>query len=317
MAYGMGGQLGICFQQSAGTAYYTGMKFLPFISESFNEEIPPIVAEGINGRYSEGPSYEGAHAVAGDVTFEVDPALIGYFLKGALGITSYAITTVTSFYFTHTFMPAPTDFDKYSAFTPMTIECYRDAGSAFTYYDACINTLSFEFAFGALVKCTAGVIGAGFATSAKQTASFEPFSDFIWDQTSIAVAGTAVEDMQNLTITINNKLEATSTLDGSKFPNRVKRAGKRTIEVAGTLLFVSQAEAAVYRAQTERLFSIVSKQGSNQIQMDLPSVRYTTFPVNAGGPGQIAVGFTGSAKYNIGSGTDIRFITSVVSMATY
>jgi hypothetical protein len=313
----MGGALGITMQQSYGTAYTTGMKFLPFISESLNEDIPPITHEGINGRYDEGDDYEGAHAIAGDINFEVDPCMIGYFIKGFCGANSYEITTVTSYYYQHEFMPDPTDFDSMAAAPPVTLEVYRDAGSAFQYYDCIINTLSFQFANSQLVKCTTGVIGGNFTKAAKQTASYEPFSEFTWDQTSISISAAAIDEIQDLTITLNNNLEATYTLDGTKFPNRIKRSGRRTIEISGTLLFVSQAEADIFRAQTERRMVVHTKQGSNQIEMDIPSMRYRAFPVNIGGPGQIGVGFTAAAKYNAGSGTAIQFITKVTSLASY
>lgn len=317
MAYGMGGALGITMQQSFGTAYTTGMKFQPFISESLNEEIAPIIVEGMRGIYDEGDSLEGPHTISGDINFEVDPCMIGYFIKGFCHSTSMTATTVTSYYYTHAFMPAPDDFDAMAATPPITMEAYRDAGSAFQYYDCLINTLSFQFAAGALIKATAGVVGASFTLAAKQTATYEPFSEFTWDQTSISVAGTAVDELQDLTITLNNNLEATSTLDGTKYPNRVKRSGKRTIEVSGTILFISEAEANVFRAQTERRMVVTTKQGSHQIEFDIPSFRYEAFPVNIGGPGQIMVGFTGKAKYNAGSGTAIKITTTVTSLSAY
>lgn len=317
MAYGMGGAIGITMQQSFGTAYTTGMRFQPFISESLNESIPPIVVEGMHGIIDEGDSLEGAHEISGDINFEVDPSMIGFYIKGFCNSTSYDLTIVGSFYHTHEFMPAQVDFDEMAATPPMTVEAYRDAGSAFQYHSMLVNTLAFEFAHGALIKSTVGFIGAGFALAAKQTAVYEPFSEFTWDQTSISVSDVAVDEIQNMTVTLNNNLEATNTLNGSKYPNRIKRAGKRTIEISGTILFISEAEANIFRAQTERRLVVTSKQGSNQIELDIPSMRYSTYPVNMGGPGQIAVGFTAAAKYNTGSGTAIKITTKVLDTSSY
>jgi hypothetical protein len=317
MAYGMGGALGLTFQQSYGTAYTTGMKFLPFISESMNEEIPPLLQEGITGRYDEGDSFEGEHAVAGDIVYEVGPAMVGYMLKGCLGSSSLDSTTVDSYYYQHIFMPSPADFDDMAATPPMTIEIYRDAGSAFQYYDCLINQLTLEYAHGALIRSTASIIGGNFTKAAKQTASYEPFSEFTWNQCSISVAGTAVDEFQDLTVTINNNLEATYTLNATKFPNRIKRSGFRTTEVSGTILFISQAEADIFRAQTERRVVISTVQGSHFMELDIPSFRYESFPVNIGGPGQIAIGFSGKAKYNSGSGTALEITTKVTSLESY
>jgi len=317
MAYGMGGALGITMQQSFGTAYTTGMKFQPFISESMNESIPPVVVEGMRGIYDEGDSLEGAHEISGDVNFEVDPCMIGYYIKGFCNAGSYVATTVTSYYYTHAFMPTQDDFDAMAATPPMTVEVYRDAGSAFQYYDCCVNALSFEFAHGALIKSTVGFVGAGFTMAAKQTASYEPFSEFTWDQTSISISDTAVDEIQDMTITMTNNLESVGTIDGTKYPNRIQRSGKRTIEISGTILFISEAEVNIFRAQTERRMVVTTKQGSNQIEIDIPSMRYSAFPVNVGGPGKIAVGFTANAKYNAGSGTAIKITTTVTSLASY
>jgi hypothetical protein len=214
-------------------------------------------------------------------------------------------------------MPSPDDFDDLAALPPMTMEAYRDAGSAFQYYDCMVSQLSLEYAHSTFVKSTATIVGGGFTKAAKQTASFEPFSEFTFDQASIHIAGTAVDEIQDLTVTINNNLEATYTLNASKFPNRIKRSAKRTVEISGTILFVSQAEADVFRAQTERRLVLHTKQGSNSMEVDVPSFRYTAFPVNIGGPGQIAVGFTGKGKYNAGSGTAIKVTTKVTSMSSY
>jgi hypothetical protein len=317
MAYGMGGAVGITMQQSFGTAYTTGMKFQPFISESITESIPPVIVEGLRGIYDDGDSLEGPHEISGDIVFEIDPCMIGYWLKGFCHSTSYETTTVTSYYYTHEFMPAQDDFDAMAATPPMTIEAYRDAGSAFQYHSCCVNALTFEFAHGALIKSTVGIIGAGLAMAAKQTATYEPFSEFTWDQTSISLAGAAVDEIVDMTVTMTNNLEAVSTIDGTTYPNRIQRAGKRTIEISGTILFIDEAEANIFRAQTERRLVVTTQQGCNAINLDIPSMRYNAFPVNMGGPGKIAVGFTASAKYNAGSGTAIQITTTVHSLASY
>ena len=144
-----------------------------------------------------------------------------------------------------------------------------------------------------------------------------PFSEFTWNQCSISIAGAAVDEFQDITITVNNNLEATYTIDGTKYPNRIKRSGFRTIEVSGTILFISQAEADIFTGQTQRRVVISTQQGSHFMEVDIPSFRYESFPVNIGGPGQIAVGFSGKAKYNAGSGTAIKVTTKVTSLSSY
>jgi len=310
MAYGMGGHAGICFQQSFGTSYVSSFEWFPIITESMNESIPPIINDGMTGLYEEGDSFEGAHEVAGDLAFNALPYLMNRVFKAWCGVDSF--TAAESDYWTHIFKPVTSDFDDMAALPPMTIECYRDAGSGFLYSDCLANQITLEFAYGAFVKSTMSVIGAGFAKSAKQTPAYPTGSEFVWDQCSISLGGAAIDEMSTLSLTFMNNLEGKGTLDGSKFFNRIKRAGYRTIEVAGTILFTNQTEVDAFRAQTERRLVITTTQGSQFMEIDIPSLRYTSFPVNIGGPGQIEVGFSGSAKYNSSSGTMIE-ITTITS----
>lgn len=321
MGYGQEGQIGIGFQDSYGTAETGSYHWFPFISESLNETIPELVSEGMRSRMEEGDSMEGFHEIAGDVIVPAHPILLGKLFKAWCHTTSYTTALGTSEY-THTFMPAPDDFGDLAATPPMTIEVYRDAGSAHQYYNILLNTLTLEIAHGTIIKATAGLIGGNFTKVAKNTASYLTGSEWTWDQASIQIAGSAVDELSTMTITFNNNLAAKGTLDGTKLPNRIKRDGFRTIEVAGTMLFVDDTEFDIYRNQT-RQRHVITVEGqecasgfNTKLEIDLPSVFYTAFPPNISGPGLIEASFTGKAKYLSGSGTIGKF-TLVNSLATY
>ena len=321
MAYGQMGQLGIGFQSSYGTAETGSYHWFPLISESLNENIPEIVSEGMRSRMEEGDSLPGFHEIAGDVAVPAHPILIGKFLKAWCHTTSYVPALVASHY-THTFMPAPNDFDVLAAVPPMTIEVYRDAGSAHQYYDMLLNTLTLEIAHGAIIKATAGLIGGKFSKAAKNSPSYLTGSEWTWDQASMQIGGSAIDELSTMTITLNNNLAAKGTLDGTKLPNRIKRDGFRTIEVAGTALFISDTEFDIYRNQTRQEYIInvagqaCSSGYNTALEIALPSVFYTAFPPNIGGPGLIEASFTGKAKYLSTSGTIARF-TLTNTLATY
>lgn len=302
------GHAGICFQQSFGTSFVSSFEWFPIISESITESIAPLINEGMTGIFEEGDTFEGAHEVAGDMSFNALPYLMNRVFKAWFGVDSY--TATASDYWTHTFKPRTNDWANHAAVPPMTIECYRDAGSGFLYSDCLANQITLEFAYGAFVKASMSVIGAGFATSAKQTPSYPAGSEYVWDQCSISLGGTGINEMSTVSLTFANNLEGKGTLNGSKFFNRIKRGGFRTIEVSGTILFTNQTESDAFRNQTERRLVITTKQGSQSMIIDIPSLRYTAFPVNIGGPGQIEVGFSGSAKYNSSSGTMIAITTT-------
>ena len=321
MAYGMEGHLGIGFQTSYGTANVDSYHYFPLISESLNEAVPELISEGMRSRIDEGNNFEGFHEIAGDVVVETHPILIGKLIKAFCHITSYDATLVSSHY-THEFMPAPDDFDAMAAVPPMDIEVYRDAGSAHQYYDCLLNTLTLEIAHGSIIKATAGLIGGHAGKVAKTQPSYLTGSEWTWDQASIQIGGNAVDEASTMTITLNNNLVAKGTLDGTKLANRIKRDGFRTIELAGTMLFIDDTEFDLYRAQTKQRFVITvegqacSSGYNTALEIDLPEVIYTAFPPNIAGPGQIEAAFTGKAKYCSGSGTAAKF-TLVNTLATY
>jgi len=321
MAYGMQGHLGIGFQSSYGTAMVTSYHYFPLISESLVETVPELVSEGMRSRLDEGNNFVGFKEIAGDIVIEAHPILLGKLVKAWCHITSYVPTAVASHY-THEFMPAPVDFDAMAAVPPMTLEIYRDAGSAHQYYDCLLNTLTLEIAHGAIVKATAGIIGGNAGKVVKTAPTYLTGSEWTWDQASIQIGGVAVDEASTMTITLTNNLAAKGTLNGTKYANRIKRDGYRTVEIAGTMLFIDDTEFDLYRAQTKQAFVVnvagqaCSSGYNTAILIDMPEVIYTAFPPNIAGPGQIEAAFTGKAKYCVGSATAVKF-TLTNTLATY
>lgn len=313
MAYGIQCHLGISFQDSFGTSNVDSMHYFPLISESLTEGIPEVESEAVRGRFEAGGSYEGMHEYAGDIVFDGHPVLLGKMLKAWFGQASGTLSTS---HYVHTFNPVTADFDNLAAVPPMTIEIYRDAGSAHLFSDMLCNQLVLEIAHGAIVKTTASMIGANRAKATKTTPSYLPGSDYTFDQASFSWQGSnngALDLLQNLTVTLNNQLEATGTLNGTQRPSRIKRTGFRMIDVAGTMLFEDDNEYDHFlNGAQQRIVGTLTGQlidGSNRayLEMDFPAFRYTEFPVNMGGPGLVTVGFSGKAKYNSDSGTMATF----------
>ncbi len=303
MAYGSQGHVGISFQESFGTSYPNSRDYFPVITESLTEEIPPLISEGIKSRFEEGGIYEGAHAISGDITTEIHPIGMGKLLKAWSGASSSTETNVGSSVYQHAFVPHTSDFDAMAAVPPMSIEVYRDAGSAFLYYDMLANGLSIEVAHGMLLKTTVSFVGGKFSKLAKTTPSYPAGSYFPWNVTSVSLGGTAIDEVSQLTFNWSNALEAKNTLDGTKTPNRIKRNGFRTLEISGTLLFVNQTEVDNFLNQTrQRLIVTATGQdvgGENAVlKIDVPKMNYSAFPVNIGGAGLIEVGFSAKAEFD-------------------
>jgi hypothetical protein len=302
MATAQDGHIGISFQQSFGTAYTASLDNIPFINETLSEVINVITAEGITGRLEEGNNYEGAHDISGDIQFEVNPLLIGKFLRAWTNNVSGQL--VNSAY-NHQFLPATTNWDNLAATPPMTINVYRGVDSSYQYYDMLLNQLTLEWNFGELNKATASFVGGKFAWVTEATPTFDTSSCLLFDQASISLAGTGLTNVSQLTTVFNNNLEAMGTLNGTKWAGRVKRAGYRVVDITGSIFFDDDTEVrSNWQGQIlQRL--IVTNEGqttavsySNTLKIDIPKMLYTDAPVNIGGPGELEIAFTAQAKYD-------------------
>lgn len=321
IAYGMMGQIGISLQSSFGTANITSFDYFPLISETLEFNVPSLPNETMKGHIDEVPAHEGLHEFAGDVVVPVHPILIGKFLKAWTGVASYD-ATLTNSHYTHTFWPDPGDFDEFVAVPPMTLEVYRAAGSAHQYHDMLLNTLTLEIAHGTMIKATAGFLGGKFAKVAKTGPSYLTGSEWSWDQSCIQIGGNAIDELSNITITMNNNLAVRGMLDGVKTPSRILREGKRRIEVSGTMLFINDTEKDICTSKTAQAF-IINVEGqecssgyNTSLRIDLPQVVYDTFPVNIGGPGIVEAAFTGHAEYKVTS-LGASLFTLVNTQVTY
>jgi len=312
MAYGQDGHIGMSFQDSFGTSNVDSMEYFCFISESITENIESLMAECLQSRYEEPDDYEGMHGIEGDVALEVHPQMIGKLLQAWAGQSSE--TAFVGSCYEHNFVPITDDWsESISALPPMSIEVYRDTGSAYLYYDMLLNQLVFEISQGTLYKATASFIGAQFSWIEKSVPSFEPGSFFAWDTLSLSLAGSAVDDASQITITLNNNLAPKAFLDLKKYPSRILRDGYRTVEVAGTLLLDGDAEARNYKNRAQQRFVMTATDpatvalGHNQLEIDIPKMLYTEFPVNIGGTGLIEVSFSAKGKYDITSSYAVQF----------
>lgn len=321
MAYGQEGHIGISFQDSYGTSNVASMEYFKFISESITENIESLMSESLSARLEEPDDYEGMHGIEGDVIMEVHPHMVGKLLNAWSG--QYSQDAHVGSCYSHLFVPRTDDFDEeVSALQPMSVEIYRDTGSAYLYFDMLLNQLAFEISQGALYKCTASFIGACFSWANKSSPTYEGGSFFAWDTVSLSLAATGINYAADITITCNNNLEAKSYLDGKKTPGRILRTDYRTVEVAGTMLLVGDDEARNYRNRTKQRLILTATDpatvmnGHNQLEIDIPKMLYTEFPANVGGPGLVEVGFSAKGKYDSTSSYAIKF-TLVNTTADY
>jgi hypothetical protein len=321
MSYGLDARVGICFQNSFGTALTNSIHWLPFISEGLETTKEPLISANMTGRFDEGQLYEGVNEIAGTIETEANPIALGAVMKAFFG----APTTVQSTgIYAHTFKPATSDFDLYSAKRPVTIvKNLADGGSAHQYYDMGASKFSLAIANGELLKCSVDFQGGKYAQIAAPAATLPSGLGWTWDVTSVTIATSAQTTLRELSIDIEEGTENKHVLGTAKTPGRWKRTGPRVTNVSGTIVFDNQNEYQQFLSQSEREL-IVNLKGTAQIQsgyyetlkIQLPSFRYMEFAPAAGGPEEIEVGFSGKGIYSTTSATAIQ-ITLVNTQPTY
>ena len=308
MSYGQKSHVAIAIQSSYGTANTSSLHHIQHIDESVGLNIPPLIDESARGVFDEGDGYGGARTVDGDLSINAKAIPLGVLLRGLMGAASTsAVGSLTA----HLFKPRTADFDDYSAGDPLTYLKDMDAGgSATLFYDLNIGAIEFGASNGEFITAKASFVGGKHQWIADVSPSFPSGKRLTWDNSSLQIDGSAVDNFRDLTMTFNESLEGMHTLDNSVFPSRVKRTANRTIEIGGTIVFDNQDEYEKFIDQTEAPFKVcfagaidVGSGGTEKIEFDFPLLRYTDFKPVAAGAGKTEVSFTGMAKYSATSAT--------------
>lgn len=313
MAYGQDTSLAISFQNSYGTSLTSSRYWVPFLSEGFAVAKEALVSEVMQGRFDEGATYEGLNSNEGTLEMDAHPILTGVLLKSICGAPTASVQSGSIY--THTFKPRTSDFDRFSANIPLTItKIMQDGGSAHQYYDMSATKISFSIANGDFLKTTVDFTGGKYSQVSAPATSFPTGKNWTWDSTSVSIAGAANVEMTELTVELDEAIENTHVLNGTKTPGYAKRSGFRTMNITGTMLFLTQSEYQEFISQTERQL-IVTCRGPTVIQsgyydvfkIDVPLMRYTEFKPVAEGVGQIEVSFAAKAIYSTTSATMAEF----------
>ena len=147
--------------------------------------------------------------------------------------------------------------------------------------------------------------------------TFPVAAPFKWDQTSASFNAVGVKNINDLSLTINNNLEAQFALCASSYPVRVKRSGMQIIEISGTVDFDSQSYMAAFEAGSELpvVINFASGEAPHSLKIDIPKFRFKTFEPTISGPGQLSASFTAGAMFSVDSNTAIEF--TLVNTQTY
>jgi hypothetical protein len=171
------------------------------------------------------------------------------------------------------------------------------------YYNCAANAFELVVEAGQFVRANVELIGRNAGGKPRSTPSYLPAETFLWNTISVAVNNAAKPYYEQLTVRVENNLEAVPTLDGSLLPDLVKRNDFRRVTVNGTLSFRNFEDYDGFLAGSETSLQmtatgkdVATGTGSmyqERLIIDVPRFRYSTFAPNIGGPGRIAINFTG------------------------
>jgi hypothetical protein len=315
MPYGSLAHIGLGKEVTWGTAV-PATEYIRFASESLNEEIEQVISENLSGIVDEGASYEGMHNVSGDMSFDVYPNILGHLLRAAFGAPT--TTSPSAGVYEHVFTPGHSNFSNVCALPPYTYEVHRDFEQAFQYVGAVINDLTFSFGTdNKIMQGTAAIIAKKLDLIAKTTPSLEATNPFMWHQATITIDGAVNADIQTLQFGVSNSLEGRATLNSTKEISRILRNGRRTFPVSFTFDLKDLAEYNRFRSQAEVAAKIeLVGTGDFKLTIDIPKLRYASFPINVGGSEAITASVEGAAKYDNTNAHAMK-ITLVNTQASY
>ena len=211
----------------------------------------------------------------------------------------------------HVFTPVQADFATLCTLPPYSLEVYRDQSNdkAWQYKGAVVNTLALSFGTGEkILKATAGILAKEEAEIDKESVSLETTNPFTWNQAQVKIATVDHDYLEDFTLNLDNKIVPKFSLNQSQYARMFYRDGYRTFNFSFTTDFVDKTEYDKFIAGTEQAFQIVftgaeCESGYNyKLQIDIPAMRYTAYPINVDGPGRLSVKVVGKAKYSSSDG---------------
>lgn len=324
MSYGTQGQLGIVRQNSTAVIG-SSFNYLPILSENLDHQID----ENIPGDFTrfgklQPPPEQGFQRVIGPVELEPVPETIGHIFRGFFNVASSEADDDS---FIHKFFAGveDEDFDEVLALPPYTVEVFKGVGSAWNIADAQISQLTFTQEPGAFLRTSINLFGRFLTINSKGTAAYEAGPPWAWDQASISLGGVAQGGIfEGFEIALDNKAEGINTIPGSVWFGLSKRTDFFTVDVSGTVSFDNDAEYNIFRAGTQqRLMATYInpdlETGSGffaTMILDVPQLRYTTFPLGLTGPGRQSISFSGKGVVDTTSNYAFE-VTLVNTVASY
>lgn len=262
------GYLGIAFETTYGT-YVPPTRFFPIKGETIKESFAPQKRQLIRGIADTLGHVQGFSKVEGDITMELIPDILPYFLYVSRNTIVKSGTTPNFIYTT-----TPGHYGSSAALPAtkkgMSITVVRN-GDVYGYVGCIITGLEFGVD-GGIPTFKATVIGRAEATQSLPTPTYLstdlPFGAGLFD---IQVpTATTVFDLASFTFTVNDNGEAQNRLLNSTYAQWVK-FGAREATCQTERDYTDKTELAAYKAMTFKSITINCVRNANSsVALTLP-----------------------------------------------
>lgn len=225
------------------------------------------------------------------------------------------------------FVPRQDDFHADCPLNPYTVEVHRGqaAAQAFRYLGSIVNTLALSFGTGdKILKATMGILAKDWLRIPKTDVDMEVTDPFIWKQARIGIGASLDQnlDIESFGINQDNHCVPFYALNQSDLARKFYRDTFRDMPVNFVIDFVDQVQFDEFIAGNEQAFQIKFEGAEIEtgfyytLQIDMPLVRYLTYPINVGGPGRIGCAVTGKAKYDATAGKEYAIKFTLINKET-
>jgi hypothetical protein len=273
------------------------------------------------GRFEEGAVYDGINRVLGTINFELTPRSINCALAMAV---NYAPVSVTSASIrTLTWLPNTVDYDATYVKAPWSgYKQFTDSNSAEHFYDLQASQLDITVANGQFTTGRLTIAGgARIATGTGSKNIIPNAADagvlFPWNVASISLAGVALGKNSEITVSLNEQVEALYTNNASLAPFKYTRTGFRQVTISGRLYMNDRAELNQFSdgTQARLVITLVNTRTAvqsgyyNTFQIDVPQMKFTQYKPVASGPGEVSVDFNGRGVIDPTSFYSVQYTT--------
>lgn len=323
MSYGAQIKFGVARQTAGGSgnAVTTATSYHGFglVSEDVGLEKDELISENLIGRFEQGAVYDGINRVLGTIEFECTPRNLAAAL--AMGVNWSPASVTSGSLRTLTFLPNTIDYDSVYVKAPWSgYKQFSDANSAELFYDLQCGQFEVSVANGAFARGRLTVNGGARAANGVGSLNVMPDAADVgvlypWNVCSISLGGSAVGENSDITVTLNENIDALYTNNASLAPYKYTRTGFREVTVEGTFYMVNRNVLNDFAAGTmRRLFITMANTRTavqsgyfNQLTIDVPQLKITAFKPGASGPGEVQVSFTGRGVIDPSSNYALQF----------